>query len=65
MIQAGPSSITVKRNLRDFFRYIPVRLQDWWLLGSFWNNKTWIDRFLPFDLQTSLFLFNLFAKDIH
>ena len=55
----------IKRDLKDAFRHIPVSPQDWWLLGFSWNNKTWIDRFLPFGLRTSPFLFDLFAKGVH
>ena len=65
VIRAGPRAIMVKRDLKDAFRHIPVSAQDWWLLGFSWNNKTWIDRFLPFGLRTSPFLFDLFAKGIH
>lgn len=65
VIRAGPGSIMVKRDLKDAFRHITVSPPDWWLLGFSWNNKTWIDRFLPFGLRTSPFLFDLFAKGIH
>lgn len=65
VIRAGPGSIMVKRDLKDAFRHIPVSPQDWWLLGFYWKNKTWIDRFLPFGLRTPPFLFDLFAKGIH
>ena len=65
VIRAGPGAIMVKRDLKDAFRHIPVSPQDWWLLGFSWDNKTWIDRFLPFGLRTSPFLFDLFAKGIH
>lgn len=65
VIRAGSGNIMVKRDLKDAFRHIPVSPQDWWLLGFCWNNKTWIDQFLPFGLRTSLFLFDLFAKGIH
>ena len=50
VIRAGPGSIMVKRDLKDAFQHIPVSSQDWWLLGFYWRNKTWIDRFLPFGL---------------
>ena len=33
VIRAGPSSIMVKRDLKDAFRHILVSSQDWWLLG--------------------------------
>ena len=50
VVRAGPGSIVVKCNLKDVFRHIPVSPQDWWPLGLYWKNKTWIDRFLPFGL---------------
>ena len=48
-----------------FFWHIPLSWKDWWLLRFSWNIKTWIDRFLSFDLCTSPFLFDQFAKRIH
>ena len=47
------------------FRYIPVAPEDYWLLGFSSDNKYWVDCFLPFDLRTSPFLFDLFAKGLH
>ena len=40
----------VKRNLKDAFQHISVSLQDWWLLGFYWKNETWIDKFLHFGI---------------
>lgn len=65
MIQAGLGSTIFKRDLRDAFQHIPVSPQDRWLLGFSWDKKTWIDRFLPFGLRASPFLFDLLAKGIY
>ena len=61
----GKMCILVKRNFSDAFRHIPVAKSDWWLLGFQWDKVYWMERFLPFGLRTSPFLFDLFAKGIN
>ena len=63
--QQGKGCILVKRDFSDAFRHIPVAKSDWWLLGFQWDNVYWMERFLPFGLRTSPFLFDLFAKGIN
>ena len=58
----GKRTIMVKRDLSDVFQHIPILASDWWLLHFFWNNAYWYDRFLPFGLCTTLYIFDLFAK---
>ncbi len=41
-----------------------IATSDYWLLDFFWKDKYWINCFLFFDLHTSSYLFNLFAKDL-
>ena len=55
----------VKRDLADAFRHMPVAISDWWLLGFFWDGVYYFDRFLPFGLRTSPYLFDLLAKALH
>jgi len=50
--------------LINIFCHVLIATSDHWLLNFFWEDKYWIDRFLFFDLRTSSYLFNLFAKDL-
>ena len=65
VLRSGPNSVMVKKDLADVFRHIPVAESNWWLLGFYWNDSYWVDRFLPFGLQTSPMIFDLFAKRLH
>ena len=65
LLQQGPGAQFVKRDLKDAFRHIPVAVSDQWLLGFYCDGCYWIDRYLPFGLRTSPFLFDLFAKALH
>ena len=56
-----------KVDLKDAYKSIVVRPQDWPLLGSTWLNRNgdtefYIDHVLPFGLRSSAKLFNLFAS---
>jgi hypothetical protein len=62
---AGPGSILVKRDLANAFRHIPVSPQDYWLFGFQWESTWWYDKFLPFGLRTSPYLFDLFSTGLH
>ena len=62
LLRLGKGTIMVKRDLSDAFRHIPIAPSDWWLLGFFWNDAYWYDRFLPFGLRTAPYIFDLFAK---
>lgn len=55
----------MKKDLADAFRHIPVAKSDWWKLGFEWMGVYWFERFLPFGLRTSPFLFDLFAKALN
>ena len=54
-----------KIDLRNAFCFIPVRPQDWNLLGIKWRGKFYIDTCLPFGLRSAPFLFNQLADAIH
>ena len=60
-----PETMLIKRNLTDAFRHVFVVKADWWLLEFKWQRQCWINRFLPFELKTFLFLFDLFVKNIN
>ena len=63
--QQGQGAQLVKRDLKDAFRHIPVASSDQWLLGFYCNDRYWMERYLPFRLRTSPFIFDLFAKALH
>lgn len=60
--QAGKGAQMAKVDLKSAFRMVPVRREDWQLLGVHWNNQLYLDKCLPFGLRSAPFLFNEFAK---
>ena len=44
------------------FRKVPVRRQDWELLGMKWKEAYYVDTCLPFGLRSTSYLFNQFAE---
>lgn len=65
VIRIGRGAILIKKDLADAFRHIPVAESDWLLLGFSWEEVYFMERFLPFGLQTSPYLFDLFAKGLN
>ena len=65
LLRQGPGALLVKRDLKDAFRHIPVAISDQWLLGFFCDDCYYLERYLPFGLRTSPFLFDLFAKALN
>lgn len=65
VLVVGQGATLVKRDLADAFRHIPVAESDWWLLYFMWEDKFYFERFLPFGLRTSPYLFDLFAKGLN
>ena len=65
LLQQGSGAILVKRDLKDAFRHIPVATSDQWLLGFQCDGSYWMERYLPFGLRTSPFLFDLFARTLN
>lgn len=63
--QQRPGCVLSKRDFTDAYRHIPVAKNDWWTLGFEWAGCYWFERFLPFGLRTSAFLFDLFAKGVN
>ena len=65
VLQQGRGALLVKRDLKDAFRHIAVATSDQWLLGLYCGNAYWKERYLPFGLRTSPFIFDLFAKAVN
>jgi len=55
----------VKWDFENAFRHIPVSPIDTPLLGFAWQGQYYAERFLPFGLRTSPYLFNHFAEVLH
>ena len=61
----APGAMLAKVDLKSAFRMVPVRRQDWELLGLHWDNHYFVDTCLPFGCRSSPFLFNQFATTLH
>ena len=57
----GKGALLSKVDLRNAFRLCPVAPSDWLLLAIHWDNAFYVDKFLPFGLRSSPFLFNRLA----
>ena len=51
--EAGYSRFLSKVDIKHAFRLLPVKVQDWKLLGYFWEGFYFIDTRLPFGLWSS------------
>ena len=58
----GKGALMAKVDLKSAFRMVPVRCQDWELLGMKWKEAYYIDTFFPFGLRSAPYLFNQFAE---
>ena len=60
----GQNALMGKIDLKNAFRQIPVRKEDWHLLGIHWQGKWFVDKCLPFGLRSSPALFDQLATAI-
>ena len=58
-------ALMAKVDLKSAFRMVPVRHEDWELLGIYWRDHYFVDTCLPFGCRSAPFLFNQFATAIH
>ena len=58
----GPGALMAKVDLKSAFRMVPVRSQDWELLGMYWQGNYYFDTCLPFGLRSAPYLFNQYAE---
>ena len=63
--QLGRGALMAKIDLKNVFRLLPIRQEDWHLLGIHWKEKYFIDTCLPFGLFSAPCLFDLFATALH
>ena len=65
LLTLGAGALMAKIDLKSAFRMVPVRQEDWELLGIFWQNHYYVDTCLPFGLRSAPYLFNQFAMALH
>ena len=59
--RAGKNALMSKVDVMNAFRLLPVRPEDWKLLGYYWNNLYFVDVRLSFGSRSSPGIFNSFA----
>ena len=64
ILNIGSGALLSKFDIRNAFRLIPVRPDDWPLLGIHWRNQYYFDKVLPFGLRSSPFIFDKVASAI-
>lgn len=63
IFEAGPHRVLMaKADLKHAFRLIPVRQDQWWLLGFRWHGLYYHDMTLPFGCRSACRLFNDLAE---
>ena len=62
--QLGRGSQLVKLDIKYAYRIVPVHPDDYHLQGIKWKGSTYIDRALPFGLQSAPKIFNTIADVI-
>lgn len=61
----GKGALLAKVDLKTAFRMVPVRPQDWELLGIRWRDRYYVDTCLPFGLRSAApYLFNEVADTL-
>lgn len=65
IMKTGAGSLLAKLDIKNAFRLIPVRRQDWNLLGFMMHGKYYFDVVLPFGCRSSPFLFCLISDAVH
>jgi len=64
ILSIGKGALLTKLDIRNAFRLIPVRPEDWHLLGICWQQQYYYERVLPFGLRSSPFIFDRVATAI-
>jgi hypothetical protein len=61
----GPDCRLIKLDVEAAYKQVPVRREDWHLLGFKWRGKYYYERVLPFGLRSSCRLWEMFATALH
>ena len=59
--RAGRNSYLCKVDVKHAYRLLPVRADQWPMLGYKWDGNYYVDMVLPFGLRSSASIFNRFA----
>jgi hypothetical protein len=65
LIRSGPGSLMAKLDLKEAFRHIPIRPEDWHHMGFSWRRKFYYCIVLTFGLRSAPYIFNLFSEALH
>lgn len=60
----GPGCFLIKLDVEAAYKQVPVRQEDWHLLGFMWKGKYYYERVLPFGLKSSCRLWDQYADAI-
>ena len=63
--ELGEGCYLVKLDVEAAYKQVPVRREDWPLLGFKWQDKWYYERVLPFGLRSSCRLWELYASALH
>lgn len=61
----GPGCLLIKLDVEAAYKQVPVRKEDWHLLGFKFRGKFYYERVLPFGLRSSCRLWDMFACALH
>ena len=61
----GPGCLLIKLDVEAAYKQVPVRREDWPLLGFKWRGHWFYERTLPFVLKSSCRLWELYATALH
>ena len=65
VVQLGLGCWLVKLDVEAAYKQVPVRPEDWCLLGFQWESKWYYERVLPFGLRSSCRLWEIYAAALH
>lgn len=61
----GSGCLLIKLDVEAAYKQVPVRQEDWPLLGFMWKGKYYYERTLPFGLKSSCRLWDMYASALH
>ena len=61
----GVGALLIKIDVQAAYKQVPVRREDWPLLGFMWKGKWYYERVLPFGLKSSCRLWDWYAAALH
>lgn len=61
----GRGALLIKLDVSAAYKQVPVRKEDWPLLGFLWEGEYYYERVLPFGLRSSCRLWDLYAAALH